>query len=71
MVVAVFNFLVFSKISPLQIVYNKEEEELIQESNVLEPSNRGRRASLASISSEMSATTAEISEDSTIDGLDL
>ena len=60
MVVAVFKF---SSFLPPQIVYNKEEDELIQESNVLEPPNRARRSSLASVGSEMSSTP-DIMEDS-------
>jgi len=47
-----------------EVIYNKEEEELIQESNMLEPPTR-RRASIASIGSEISASTNDyVADDS-------
>ena len=48
-----------------EVIFSKEEDELIAESNILEPPNRARRSSLASVGSEMSAAnTPDPHEDS-------
>jgi len=50
-----------------QVIFSKEEDELIQESYILEPSLRQqRRDSMTSFSSEISGTT-EVSEENNID----
>ena len=58
-----------------EVIFNKDENELINEANALEPPNRARRASVASVSSEISAVTTntELSEDSghTNDGAEM